>query len=147
MKMMDDIKLTYIPDSHGWIKVYLQAPNAKLAEAWFNSFWNHNATSQDEPEWIFDNELAFCTTWEKFKRAMNDIYLFILLNEGEESNCFKGCEGGAMPYAKELAKAKIAEMEKKDSSMRYGRQGHVYTLGEVYTNDEKSFTSGRNAGE
>ena len=147
MKMMDDIKLTYIPDSHGWIKVYLKAPNAELAEAWFNSFWNHNATSQDAPEWIFDNELAFCTTWDKFKQAMNDIYLFILLNEGEESNCFKGCEGGAMPYAKELAKAKIAEMEKKDSSMRYGRQGHVYTLGDVYTNDEKAFTSGRNAGE
>ena len=145
MKMMDDIKLTYIPDAHGWIKEYLQAPNAELAEAWFNSFWNHNATSQDEPEWIFDNELAFCSTWDKLTNAMNDIFLFILLNDDEDA--FKGEEGGAMPFAKELAKAKIAEMDKKDSSMRYGRQGHVYTLGEVYTNDEKAFSSGRNAGE
>ena len=111
----------------------------------FNSFWNHNATSQDEPEWIFDNELAFCSTWDKLTNAMNDIFLFILLNDDEDA--FKGEEGGAMPFAKELAKAKIAEMDKKDSSMRYGRQGHVYTLGEVYTNDEKAFSSGRNAGE
>ena len=94
--MMDDIKLTYIPDSHGWIKVYLQAPNAELAEAWFNSFWNHNATSQDEPEWIFDNELAFCTTWDKMKKAMNDIFLFILLNDDEDA--FKGEEGGAFYF-------------------------------------------------
>jgi hypothetical protein len=38
-------------------------------------------------------------------------------------------------------------MSQKDSSMRYGRVGHVYTLGEIATNDEKSFTTGRNAGE
>ena len=56
---MKNIKLTYIPDSHGWLKVYLKAENAELAEAWFNSFWNHEATSQDAPEWIFENELAF----------------------------------------------------------------------------------------
>ena len=141
MKMMDDIKLTYIPDSHGWIKVYLQAKDAETAEAWFNSFWNHNATSQEEPEWIFDNELAFGTTWDKFKRAMNDIFLFSILNENEDAH--KGEKGGAMPRAKELAKAKIAEMEKKDSSMRYGRIGHVYRMGDVYTNDEKSFLSGK----
>lgn len=145
MKMMQDVQLSYIPDSHGWIKVYLKAKDAETAEAWFNSFWNHNATSQDAPEWIFDNELAFCTTWDRFKRAMDDIFLFILLNDNEDA--FKGEEGGAMPFAKELAKAKIAEMGKKDSSMRYGRVGHVYTLGEIATNDEKAFTTGRNAGE
>ena len=143
--MMDDIQLSYIPDSHGWIKVYLKAKDTETALSWYNSFWNHNATSQDMPEWIFDNELAFCTTWPKFKRALNDIYLFILLNDDEDA--FKGEKGGAMPFAKELAKTKIESMEKKDSSMRYGRQGHVYTLGEVYTNDEKAFSSGRNAGE
>lgn len=142
---MQDVQLSYIPDSHGWIKVYLKAKDAETAEAWFNSFWNHNATSQDAPEWIFDNELAFCTTWDRFKRAMDDIFLFILLNDNEDA--FKGEEGGAMPFAKELAKAKIAEMGKKDSSMRYGRVGHVYTLGEIATNDEKAFTTGRNAGE
>ena len=38
---MKNIKLTYIPDSHGWLKVYLKAENAERAEAWFNSFWNH----------------------------------------------------------------------------------------------------------
>ena len=145
MKMMDDIKLTYIPDSHDWIKVYLQAPNEELAEAWFNSFWNHGATKQDEPEWIFENELAFCSTWPKFKRAMNDIFLFIILNEDEDA--YKNQKGGAMSAAKELAQTKILEMGKKDSSMRYGHQGHIYTLGEIYTNDEKAFTSGRNAGE
>ena len=141
MEMMNDVKLTYIPDSHGWIKVYLQAKDAETAEAWFNSFWNHNATSQPEPEWIFDNELAFGTTWDKFKRAMNDIFLFSILNENEDA--YKGEKGGAMPLAKELAKAKIAEMEKKDSSMRYGLIGHVYRMGDVYTNDEKSFLSGK----
>ena len=142
---MQDVQLSYIPDSHGWIKVYLKAKDAETAEAWFNSFWNHNATSQEAPEWIFDNELAFCTTWDRFKRAMDDIFLFILLNDNEDA--FKGEEGGAMPFAKELAKAKIAEMGKKDSSMRYGRVGHVYTLGEIATNDEKAFTTSRNAGE
>ena len=142
---MNDIKLTYIPDSHGFIKVYLQAKDEETAEAWFNSFWNHGATKQDKPEWIFENELAFCTNWKKFTRALEDIFLFIILNEDEDA--FKDEKGGAMPHAKKRAKAKIAEMEKKDSSMRYGRVGHVYTLGEVYTNDEKAFSSGRNAGE
>ena len=146
MKMiMDDIKLTYIPDSHGFIKVYIAAKDGETVEAWFNAFWNHNATSNEGVEWIFDNEGAFCTNWEKFTRAMQDIFLFSILNENEDA--YKGEKGGAMPRAKELAQAKIDSKEKKDGSMRYGRIGHVYTLGEVYTNDEKAFSSGRNAGE
>ena len=94
---MKNIKLTYIPDSHGWLKVYLKAENAELAEAWFNSFWNHEATSQDAPEWIFENELAFCTTEEKLLRALENIYLALMLNENAEA--FKTAKGGAMPLS------------------------------------------------
>ena len=137
---MKNIKLTYIPDSHGWLKIYLKAENAELAEAWFNSFWNHEATSQDAPEWIFENELAFCTTEEKLLRALENIYLALILNENAEA--FKTAKGGAMPYAKAFAKEKFDGMERKDNSMRYGQQGHVYTMGDVYTNEEKSFNNG-----
>ena len=140
MKMMDDIKLTYIPDSHGFIKVFIAAKDGETVEAWFNAFWNHNATS-GELEWVFDNEGSFCSNWKRFTRAMQDIFLFSILNENEDA--YKGEKGGAMPRAKELAQAKIDSMEKKDSSMRYGSIGHVYRMGDVYTNDEKSFLSGK----
>ena len=144
---MNDIKLVYQNSGSWWcVGIYSAGADEEAIEAQYNSFWNHGATST-EPKKATDSLWYFWTTPKLFRKALESAELFKLLNEGEESNCFKGCEGGAMPYAKELAKAKIAEMEKKDSSMRYGRQGHVYTLGEVYTNDEKSFTSGRNAGE
>jgi len=144
MKMMDDIKLTYIPDSHGFIQVFIEAKDGETVEAWFNAFWNHNATN-GELEWVFDNQASFCSNWKRFTSALQDIFLFMILNENEYA--YKGEKGGAMPRAKELAQAKIDGMEKKDTSMRYGRIGHVYTLGDVATNDEKSFTTGRNAGE
>ena len=144
MKMMDDIKLTYIPDSHGFIQVFIEAKDGETVEAWFNAFWNHNATN-GELEWVFDNEASFCSNWKRFTRAMNDIFLFMILNENEDA--YKGEKGGAMTHAKELAKAKIDSMEKKDTSMRYGHVGHVYSLGEVATNDEKTFFSGKSAGE
>ena len=59
-----------------------------------------------------------------------------------DAEAFKTAKGGAMPYAKAFAKEKFDGMERKDVSMRYGQQGHVYTMGEIYTNEEKSFSSG-----
>ena len=100
---MDDIKLTYIPDSHGFIKVFIEAKDGETVEAWFNAFWNHNATS-GELEWIFDNEASFCSNWKRFTRALNDIFLFGLLNDMEAHGeaglmACKGLKGGLMPRA------------------------------------------------
>ena len=152
MMMTDKIELTYIPDSKV-IKIYIEAKDGQdeTVEAWFNSFWNHGAT-KGELEKIVEGTGAFLTTRKKFMRALVDIHLFILLNEMEGHGeagleACKGLKGGVMPRAKEIAQAVFDGMEKRDSSMRYGRIGYVYTLGEIYTNDEKAFTSGRNAGE
>ena len=102
--------------------VLIKGESREAIEQDFWGFYNHNATDggqakADEPhlEWLTDDPAHggyFYTTRERLLQAMVSRSLFKLLNEAEESNCFKGCEGGAMPYAKVLGQEWFDSMEK-----------------------------------
>ena len=101
------------------LALYLTGDNKQEIEERFYSLWNHGATS-GELHWIFDeNNLNpdgemrayIWTKPERLEKAIVNAMLFKLLNEGEESNCFKGCKGGAMPYAKAQAQEFIKSIE------------------------------------
>ena len=62
---------------------------------------------------------------------MTNASLFRLLNEAEESNCLKGCKGGAMPYAKEIAKDWLSKVEKTRDVLRHGTNIEFYSLGTI----------------
>jgi hypothetical protein len=78
------------------------------------SFYNHGATNQPELWWMCSTEAYFYTTREKLLKAMITAELFRLLNAADESdteeNCFKGCKGGAMPYARVQAQERFDGM-------------------------------------
>ena len=108
---MNDIKLVYQNSGSWWcVGIYSVSSDEEAMEAQYNSFWNHGATST-EPKKATDSLWYFWTTPKAFRKALESAELFKLLNEGEESNCFKGCEGGAMPYAKANAQSRIDAME------------------------------------
>jgi len=85
--------------------VWIRGKNEQDINERFYSFWNHGATS-GELHWELDLTAYFWTTPAKLLKALTNAHLFRLLNEGEADeldsgfNCFKGCKGGAMPYAK-----------------------------------------------
>ena len=126
-------------DCGSQIALYLTGDNKQEIEERFYSLWNHGATS-GELHWIFDeNNLNpdghmrayIWTKPERLEKAILNAMLFKLLNEGEESNCFKGCEGGAMPYAKAQAQEFIASIDGVKNWWRYQAQTEVYELGEI----------------
>ena len=102
--------------------VLIKGESREAIEQDFWGFYNHNATDggqakADEPhlEWLTDDSAHggyFYTTRERLLQAMVSRSLFKLLNEAEETNCFKGCKGGAMPYAKVLGQEWFEGMEK-----------------------------------
>ena len=96
----------------------------------FNSFWNHGATS-GELHWQTDIRAYFWTTEKKLLKAMTNASLFRLLNEAEESNCLKGVKGGAMPYAKEIARDWFAQVEKTRDILRYATSNDFFTMGTI----------------
>jgi len=71
------------------------------------------------------------TNRERLEKAILNATLFRLLNEAEESNCFKGCKGGAMPYAKAQAQEIIDSIEGVKNWWRYAAETEVYELGEI----------------
>ena len=102
--------------------VLIKGESREDIEQDFWGFYNHNGTDggqakADEPhlEWLTDDFTHggyFYTTRERLLKAMVSRSLFKLLNEAEETNCLKGCKGGAMPYAKELGQKWFESMEK-----------------------------------
>ena len=108
------------------IIVLIKGESREAIEQDFWGFYNHNGTDggqakADEPhlEWLTDNPAHggyFYTTRERLLQSMVSRSLFKLLNDQQsqprESNCFKGCEGGAMPYAKELGQQWFDSMKK-----------------------------------
>ena len=114
---MNDIKLVYQNAGSWWcVGIYSASSDEEAMEAQYNSFWNHGATSS-EPKKVTDSLWYLWTTPTAFRKALENAELFKLLNEGEADeldsgfNCFKGCKGGAMPYAKANAQSRIDEME------------------------------------
>ena len=112
-----------IEDCGTQLALYLTGDNKQEIVERFYSLWNHGATS-GELHWVFeepmrgqnampDGELRayIWTTPERLEKAVLNAMLFKLLNEAEESNCFKGCKGGAMPYAKAQARDFIDSIE------------------------------------
>ncbi len=121
------------------LALYLTGDNKQEIEERFYSLWNHGATS-GELHWIFDeNNLNpdgemrayIWTKPERLEKAIVNAMLFKLLNEGEESNCFKGCKGGAMPYAKAQAQEFIKSIEGVKNWWRYQAEAEVFELGEI----------------
>ena len=111
-------KLTYLAD-HDQRLVYLNGKRSDIKNDWLLLF-NHGGTN-DELEWIFDDRACFYTNEKKLLSGLTSIYFHRLLNESEESDCFKGVKGGAMPYAKELAQQTISKMEKESKCRRIER--------------------------
>ena len=108
---MNDIKLIYQNSGSWWcVGIYSADADEEAIEAQYNSFWNHGATSS-EPKRLTDSLWYFWTTPAALRKALESAELFKLLNEGEESNCFKGCKNGAMPYAKANAQKRIDAMD------------------------------------
>ena len=92
----------------------------------FYSFWNHGATD-GEFHWLNEFRGYFWTDEKRFKKALENIFLFKMLNESDElreqdfegwQHCCKGIKGGFMPRAKELAKEALDTLE---SSEYFGR--------------------------
>ncbi len=121
------------------LALYLTGDNKQEIEERFYSLWNHGATS-GELHWIFDeNNLSpeghlrayIWTNPEALEKAVTNAMLFSLLNEGEESNCFKGCKGGAMPYAKAQARQFIDSIDGVKNWWRYQAENEIFELGEI----------------
>ena len=136
---MKNIKFTYISDSK--VIVIFMRGNPEEVRQWGWSFYNHAGTQDKELDWIMDDKASFYTNERKFERALENIFLFMSLND--DPNQFKGKKGGAMEVARKQAKEFIDNMEKEDASLRYGRKGYTYNTGEVYTKDEQAFALGR----
>ena len=92
----------------------------------FYSFWNHGATD-GEFHWLNEFRGYFWTDEKRFKKALENIFLFKMLNESDAlrendpegwQHCCKGVKGGFMPRAKELAKEALDTLE---SSEYFGR--------------------------
>ena len=92
----------------------------------FYSFWNHGATD-GEFHWLNEFRGYFWTDEKRFKKSLENIFLFKMLNESDElreqdfegwQHCCKGIKGGFMPRAKELAKEALDTLE---SSEYFGR--------------------------
>jgi len=138
-------KLTYLAD-HDQRLVYLNGKRSDIKNDWLLLF-NHGGTN-DELEWIFDDRACFYTNEKKLLSGLTSIYFHRLLNESEESDCFKGVKGGAMPYAKELAQQTISKMEKESSKPIYlalnqpYKNLSVFGMGTIETTDEKGFSKG-----
>ena len=71
------------------------------------------------------------TNPEALEKAVTNAMLFKLLNEGEESDCFKGCEGGAMPYAKAQAQEFLKSIDGVKNWWRYQAENEIFELGEI----------------
>ena len=126
---MKNTKLSYQDcGTAGW--AVLIEGNASDIENRFNSFWNHGATS-GELHWQTDVRAYFWTTEKKLLKAMTNASLFRLMNEAEETNCLKGCKGGAMPYAKEIAKNWLAQVEKTRDVLRYATNNEFFAMGTI----------------
>ena len=138
-------KLTYLAD-HDQRLVYLNGKRSDIKNDWLLLF-NHGGTN-DELEWIFDDRACFYTNEKKLLSGLTSIYFHRLLNESEESDCFKGVKGGAMPYAKELAQQTISKMEKESSKPIYlalnqpYKNLSVFGMGTIETTHEKGFSKG-----
>lgn len=119
--------------------LYLTGEDKQEIVERFYSLWNHGATS-GELHWIFEESnlspegemrAYIWTTPERLEKAVLNAMLFKLLNEAEESNCFKGCKGGAMPYAKAQAREFIDSIEGVKNWWRYAAETEVFDLGSI----------------
>ena len=93
----------------------------------FYSFWNPGATD-GEFHWLNEFRGYFWTDEKRFKKALENIFLFKMLNESDElreqdpegwQHCCKGVKGGFMPRAKELAKEALDTLEQSEYFGRF----------------------------
>ena len=129
--MENEVKLA-VENCGSQLCIWIEGDEQSVKER-FWSFWNHGATS-GELHWQLDSLAYFWTTPEKLKKALVNINLFRLLNAADsvaEESVFKGCKGGAMPYAREQAEKDYHELLTENSQRnqwRYASQTYVHEI-------------------